>query len=354
MNTEAPVATPATPEPAAPPAVPEATTIAEHEAQLATLHDPGDSGDGDVAPVPVERTRHRAKSQRATPEDVAQIAQLTKRLRDAEQALSIERQPGESDRVYQLRRRAEAAERAKATREAATAGADALPAPPKPAPISAPVVPPAPPATSAFTEAEPTLDQFNDKPDPYSAWTRALAAYDRRKEAFEAAQTTAQQRHSAAVQQADAARAAEFQRIGAAYQQRVQTYLQTQPDFTTVVSASDKPTPPLLEMALLTADNGPQLVYTLAQSPLFHDEAFLLTDGKPITEQAVASTQRWLTQRLQAVTTGSAAAASPTAPVPKPLNPVRTGPMSAADDPPPDGHSLRDHERFWAPKGRRR
>lgn len=353
MTTETPVAPTATPEPAAlaAPSIPEATTIAEHEAQLATLNTPDDGEDA----APVERTRHRARSQRATPDDVAQIAQLTKRLREAEDALNIERQPGESDRVYQLRRRAEVAELAKTKRELEAAkpepvvAAPAAVVPPKPTPD------PAPAAPSAFTEPEPKLEDFNNETDPYLALSRAWAKWDRRKEHFETQQEAAKQEQTTAAQQAEAAQRAHYERLVTAYKTRATDFAKQTPDFDAVLKqAEGRPVPPLLEQALLTADNGPQLVYTLAQQPLIHDEALLLTVGRPIDEYAVASTQRWLTQRLSAVTTGSATAPSPTAPVPRPLNPVRTGPMSPADEPPKDGHSLREHERFWSPKGRRR
>ncbi len=348
--TEPVAETVATPEvPAAPAPIVDATTIAEHEAQLQTP--PEATIDG----ATVERPRHRARSQRAGTDDIQQIATLTKRLREAESSFDIKREDGESDRVYRLRLRAEVAELAKQRQTETTTP------PPEPekkpataaAPVAAP--PPVPAIPSAFTEPEPKLEQFSDKDDPYAAWNRAIAAYDRRKDAFDAQQTQAKAAHEKATADAQAAQEARLKTVMESYNAKVAEFKKTGPkDFEAVVANSNPEMTPLLFEAIVTADNAPLLVYTLSAQPLLLDEVFLLTDGKPINEQSVASTQRWLTQRVQAARTGSAVASPPTPPVPRPLNPVRTGPMQTGDAPPKDGHSLREHEQAYAYKGRRR
>ncbi len=85
--------------------------------------------------------RQRARSQQAGKDDVEKINAYTKRIREAEESLGIkvEKQPGESDRVYNLRRRAELLE---AKREVAKVA---------PAVVSKP----APKAPEPFNEPEP-------------------------------------------------------------------------------------------------------------------------------------------------------------------------------------------------------
>ena len=70
------------------------------------------------------------ESTRATPEDVPKIQELTARARAAEEAIGIKQEPGESDRVFNIRRRAELAERV------AKVGAPAAPAEAKPEPVA--------------------------------------------------------------------------------------------------------------------------------------------------------------------------------------------------------------------------
>ncbi len=98
---------------------------------------------------------------------------------------------------------------------------------------------------------------------------------------------------------------------------------------------------------LLTADNGPAIVYHLLAHPDQLAEMYALWDGKPLTEQSVALATRWLSNRVSAGTTGAATAAIPVARTPKPPTPVRTGPMQTGTSPPGDGASLSDHEAFY-------
>ena len=79
--------------------------------------------------------------------------------------------------------------------------------------------------------------------------------------------------------------------------------------------------------------------------PTLLDELILLTDGKAITSDAVATTQRILKTRLA---TGSAGAVAPSVPIkvaPKPPSPARTGPMTPSEKLPGDDDPDLDHHR---------
>lgn len=284
-----------------------------------------------------EQPRHRARSQRATTEDVDEIAALTKRLRDAEDSLGVkvERKDGESDRVYNLRRRAELAE-ARAKAMAPTERAQQAAPPPQP--------------VSDFAEAEPTLEQFKDAPDPYSAWTRATAAWDRRKETHEAKQAEAKTGSEQHFEQAKAAREATYAEFG----KRVAAFRVTTPDYDAVVKAAeDRPTPLALEFALVDNPDGPRYIYHLAKNQALWDEIFLMADGKPPTRQHVDTLRRLLTARMPAADTGSAAS-GPRPLAHRPPNPVRTVPQTQPSRAPGDAASMSDHERFYGSSGRRR
>lgn len=310
----------------------ETTSLADHEATFSNTPRletaAAEVSDDAVGSSP--QPRHRARSQSAKPEDVDAIAALTKRLRDAEAAagIHVEREDGESDRVYNLRRRAVLAESL----------AKPKPEAPKPAPqpIAAPV---------NFNEAEPTIEQFSGAADPYTAWQRALGAFDRRKEAADARQTAAQ----SAIQRGREASAEAKRKAYAGFNERVNTFRTSTADYDTIVRACDRPATYLMETALVNDADGPRYVYELAKNPALHDELFVLTDNKPVNRETVASVQRLLKARMPAAVTGSAAPLTrPLAP--RPPNPVRTVPSAHLPKVPGDTASLDDHERFYVPR----
>ncbi len=202
-----------------------------------------------------------------------------------------------------------------------------------------------------FAEPEPTIEQFADKDDPYGAHQRALAGWDRRKEAHDAkaAETKAQaekyQRES--VEQ--------FNAKNATYAQGVTAFKASTPDYDAVIAQHGSKGTPLLFNALLDfGEKGAQVAYNLMKHPTLLDELILMTDGKPTTSEAVATTQRILSTRLA---TGSAGAVAPSVPIkvaPKPPSPARTGPMTPSDKPPSDDSDLDAHRDFYGVGGRRR
>ena len=313
-------------------------SLADHEAafsnapRLTPSPSPGDAAPDDATDSP--RPRHRARSQTAKPDDVEKITALTARLRDAEKAagIEVEREDGESDRVYNLRRRAVLAEALAKPKE-------------HPKPVARPVAPP-----TQFAEAEPQIEQFANTADPYTAWLRATHAYDRRKEAADA--QSAQQTEF--VQRAKAQAVENKRQAYAGFNTRVESFRATTPDYDAIVKTCEQPVTYLMETAMVNDADGARYAYELAKNPVLHDEIFILTDNKPVTRETVASVQRLLKARIPqpAAVTGSAASvARPLAP--RPPNPVRTVPSAHLPKAPSDTASLADHEAFYGIAKRR-
>ncbi len=319
-------------EPIAPPV--ESDSLADHEAQFA----PGTVAEPEPAAKPAEpegetptegerdvngrfKPRHRAKSQEAGAGDVPRIAELTRKLREAER------------RAEEAERRATAAPPAAAERREPARSEPGLAAP-----------------ASSFPDKEPTLTDFEGEADPYAAWMRAVGRYDRKKEAWEADTAARAEREKAA----QLAAHAEWTKNSNDYYARDAAFAKTHPDYEDVIAADThtEPIPPSLGQAIFKSDKSAEIKYYLAQHPEFFDEMLLLTEGKPLSDSLVALTQRRLVQRVQAASTGSAAAARSPNPAPRPPNPVRTGPIQTGDDPPGDESSLAAHEKAYGKKSR--
>ncbi len=323
----------------------ESDSLSEHEAQFngARLVTPpaDDTDDGEERGTNGQfQTRHRAKSQQASPDDREAIAELTRRLRTAETeaGLSIERKAGESQRVFELRRKAEIAEAIRDARKA-----------PKTEPPAAPI---AAPDVSEFTEKEPTWDDedITSAADPVIAMQRKWARYELKRDRFEAQQAAVTQQAEAATQ----AEAAERQRAAAGYNERLAAFTATHPDTQQVLAQANSlgKINPLLEWTLLTDDKSAELVYYFAQ-PEHHAEfaeLMLLSDGRDVTPAFVESIRRRLHAQALAVNTGSAASAQLPRVVSRPPNPVRTIPTKTDSSVPDDDSPLSEHEKHFGPK----
>ncbi len=306
-----------------------------------------DEPEGDSKRDSRGKFRHRAQSQQAGPEDVAAIGELTKRLRTAEQAAGIEKKPGESNRVYELRMRAELAEQL-AERK-------------KPQPVAPPPAMPQRRAVqpSQFNEPEPRFEQFAQASDPYLAHARALAAYDRKKENFDASQTFQQQISVAEQKQHDEKFNTWLKERQTEHDTRLGQFIASTPDAKQVMeSAANLSLTPVMYASIELHGDGPRFMYTLAKSPDLADELFLLTEGKPVgdplTNPLVAIVQRRLLQRVQAANTGSAVAPRQSTVAPRPPNPVRTAPQTPSEKLPSDDDSLEAHEAAFGRNRRRR
>lgn len=324
--------------------VEESGSLADHEAQF---HQPETAPVDEDARVRddqgrfVKPDRHRAKSQQATPADVETIAQLTRRIKDAEAAAGadIVQQAGESNRVFELRRRAELAERRRAV--AAVPPPTAPPAPP------VAVRPPVPPVAEPPAPAIPKKPIAADYP-VYEDFIEALGAWtaDRRWEANEA---TRQQQAREAQQRADT------QRLAASWATRVEAAKAKYPDFQ--AKALDAPTRipagSAIDLFILEDDeSGADVLYHLQTHP---DALTALLDKTPLQQLKALTllSQRLISPPRETAGTTGAASAPVAPPVPRPPTPVRTGPMRPADEPPdPETSSLADHERFFPQKRR--
>jgi hypothetical protein len=344
-NTATPVADPA-----------ESTSLADHEQAFAPGRErqpdpvvPERADDGLDPPEPdtveqkAERerddkgqfTKQRAKSQRAGAEDVEKINAYTKRIREAEESLGIkvEKQPGESERVYQLRRRAELLE---AKREAARVERQ-----PEPKPL--------PKAPEPFTDEKPKYEDFAHEEDQYAAWMLATAKWERRKDEADGAIKSHETQRNEAIAERNRRRDEWFKARESEHLARMAAYHDAHPQAQAILdNAGDVMLTPALYSAIMTAENSPELLILVASQEELRDDLTILTDGKPVTKELVALVQRRLNRGLTAGTTGSAPApAKPVPAVPRPPNPVRTGPMTAPDTPPGDEDSLAAHEKFY-------
>lgn len=307
-----------------PPADPETQPLAAADTDLDAVDEPVD----DKAIPESEREprdakgrfqkaeRHRAKSQQATAADVPRIAKLTKELRQAQAELQ-------------------------AIKEAQAAKAPASP----PSRIAVPDPPP------DFTTPEPKIEDFAHEADPYEAMVLAKAEWRLEKKAH----AQAVESHKKALEQSGQQADWTFQQIAESHGKRLDAFRATVKDWDAVVlSKTEQATTPIMQAACMLAEDGPAFIYYLGNHPDFHDELFLLTDGKPVTEATVASLQRRLRARVQAAPTGSAASPVVVKPAPRPPNPVRTVPQAAPKDLPGDDDSLEAHEKaFGIPRGRR-
>lgn len=313
-------------------------SLAEFREDFPSAPKPGQPPQEPVA----ERTPRRAKSHQATAKDVPEIAALTKQLREAEEAVKVERKDGESDRVYELRKRTEIAKRAAAPAPAAKVE----PAVERTAPVARPATQP-----SAFTEKEPTIDQFSSSPDPWLALSRAVSAYDRRKEAFDASQETAKTTYQAEAQKFNTEINAGIQAHG----ERVRAFTTAKPEIKALFDAEmAKPPQDQIQLTLPMRgaiefhEQGPEMIAALLKDPVFADEIIALTwghaVGDPRTDQFVATVRRRLLQRISGVASGSPTPSRPIKIAPRPPNPERTVPQTPRDSSPSEvAGSLAEH-----------
>ena len=158
---------------------------------------------------------------------------------------------------------------------------------------------------------EPTFDQFSNEPDPYLAYTRAVARF------------TAEQ----------AARAATEGAIGS-YQERgraaqhvadLQALKATTPNFDELMAvANAMPINPQVRAAILDSDQSARLVLYFAENPEEYDALL----GKSGFQLVRALGQ--IEGRLDTAHSGSVSTASAPRPAITPIQPVGTSPVSTA------------------------
>jgi len=342
-------------------AIEPASSFADHEAsfsnrpKLVDARQPAESPTTPAVPTPDgggeaaagerdQKGRYRAQSQRATVDDVPTISALTKEYHDAltEAGFTVEKKPGESDRVHGVRVRAELAKALRDLKRTPAAPA-VLPSPSGPLPSFRPNG-----GDSGANElpgdfpAKPKPEDFNDYTDyveNLAEW-KANAAYYRNERQRE--QRTQAQAFATSVQSRYAAAKDRY------------------PDFEAVVlnpqTNSPIPRGSVIERFTFKHATGPDVVYHFFKHP---DEVAAI-HALPDADDQIA-TLSLLGQRLtstsntreQAVPTRSAAAPV-TTPIVKPPNLVRTGVVKAGDEPPGDDASFAEHEKFFGTSKRRR
>lgn len=319
-----------------------AESIADHAAQFSPERQDNEipktpANTGQFANKPPD-AKHKAASQRATPEDVQEINRLTRELRETEQRLA-DKDPHAKDspRIKTLKRQLAAL---KALEQPASVAPSTTTQPP--AAIAAPKPAIAETATE-FTEPRPKIDLFANEEDPLDAYMLALNRWDRKREKFEESQQHAQQ--------LEAANREEIDRIA---WDRIQTFAASKPDFEQVTRAfSQRDLPAVLFQAIKRHDKTGEVVYHLAQHPELADQLIFETDGKPLSDAHVAFMQRRLTAALgQAAQVPDRPPVTPPYIPPKPPNPVRTGTLKTADDPPGEASSISDHKKYFGRKAR--
>jgi hypothetical protein len=303
-----------------------------------------DTRDGRRAPDGRFQPRHRAASQRATPDDVATINDLTRRIKAAEEAdgADIARNEGESDRVYTLRRRAEVLERRRAAAQAAPES--------RAVHTTAPAAPVAPAASRA---AAPVASADDPEPNPEDAAAYPDGQYDR-KFIGDLSRWHARQEHRALRDQ-DAKTASE-QAVLRTFATRVDAAKTKYADFDAIAfapTAAQIPEGSATDIFIMEDEAGAEVLYHLRKNPAELRDIL----GKPVLAQLKALallSQRLMSPpaRAQAVTTGSAAM-PPVAAVPRSPNPVRTSPVSVNTGSPSDDDSLEAHEAHYYGRNRR-
>lgn len=239
------------------------------------------------------KTRQRAKSQQASREDVPRIADLTKRLREAE------------------------AER------------DALKARPAEQP-RAPVAAPEPTKTAPAVErsAKPKIDDFDD----YGVYLEAVT--DWKIADARATDRDTQQRE------------AETTRLATSWRDRVEAAKAEYPDFEAValLAPTSIPQGSLVDAWILEHKAGAKVLYHLQK----HPDALQSLLTMPLFDQVDGLSL--LAQRLTGPAPSSVATGVPATPhsrVPRPPTPVRTGPVRATEEPPGDEADLDAFGQFY-------
>lgn len=342
MNLEETAPTPEATEqtPAAPEPLPD-LPIADHEDEFPTLtrteraaaarearasaHSPAAAGTDDAPSSEAQadsdardekgRFRHRARSQRASAADVPRINELTAKLRATE-----------------------------AERDALKAGRSSTP----PASVLPPHVqqaqtPPAPVTTQAFSTPAPAFKDFLAKLAPHETYDDAV------------------QRHAEAVAdwrwqrgQHDQAQQATQKEFYNTFKARTDDAAKAYPDFQAVALDAESKIPPgsFIDSWVWEHPTGAHVLYHLQKNQDEIARIHALPPFEQLSELSLLG-QRLSQPRTVAATTGSAPAPVAVTPAPRPPNPVRTGPVKAADEPPGDNASMAEHERFYH-KPRRR
>jgi len=301
------------------------------EVQAAVEQDPDDA----IEDARDDRGRfqrgRRAPSHDARPDDAPRISKLSADLRETRVELALERGLRDVDaildRVYP---KATADERQKQRKHVEAQVAAYRPIAPTvdTAPVAMPAALPPAATAEAFSEPEPTLEQFASEPDPYQAHVRALGRWDAKKEAFEQARAAKASERTAA----EAKQKGELAAIGQRWNARVTAAKAADASWEAAVTPVDAQIAgdSVLAYAILLDEDGTNMLKFLATQQELLDE--LILANPPVTDAAIAAMRRRLHSRMQAGTSGAAAPTKPVTPLSRPPTPVRTITTVPSDD----------------------
>jgi len=348
------------------------TSLADHEAQFGpgAQRDPQSpppngaaaaaATDDDADRDPGGRFRKRAQSQQATAKDVDQISELTRRWRQAEAdaGIKIEKQLGESDRAFGLRRQVEMAEALRDARKASSAPPAAPQQQLQPYQQVAPAGTQPTNQPAPFAEPVPKPEDFATAEDPATEYYRAVAGHEFRRQIHDAQQMILAQR----AQQSQHEAIAKSHEVKAALDAKIAEFEKTEPDFQAALDRVNVPElalPNVMIQAIASdVDTAPKLMYYLATHPEHLEDAiaFAIPFGDDLSAPSVALMRRRLNRYVRDIDVQKGASPPAQQPIlvaPRPPTPLGTGPLKTGDEPPSDDDSsILNHEKYFGRKRR--
>jgi len=313
----------------------DAGTLEDHEAEQDEAREERDEKG---------RFKHRAESQKARSADVPLIGEYTKRIKAAEAlaGADIVREDGESNRAFEMRRRALLIERLAAPKPEE-------PKPQAPQPRSVP-----PPIAASALDLYP-VKAAKDDPEPDATKYDDLTKYFKDQSLW--AGREALRQANAQIQQQRAVQ--QHQQASQSWQQRREASLAKYGDFEKVALAPVKipgmphiteiPAGSLLDALIWERPYGDDLLYYLKKNPAELGAILKIADPWEQNEALVL-----LTKKITAPPEAPKPPAAASRPVSTPPKTVRTTPPVAAVTVPGDDDSLEDHEKTYYSRERRR
>jgi len=318
------------------------STEASPSAEQPPAADSSDSAAGERDPQ--GRYKQRAQTQQATADDVPTISALTKEYHDAltEAGFTVEKKPGESDRVFALRQRAELAKTLRDLKKAPTP-----PAPAPPVALSGPSPSLRPNGGDSGAIELPADFPARPKPDDFSDYTEFVEALS---------QWNAQATYAKLDRERE--QRTQAQAFASSVQMRFTDAKQRYADFEAVVlnpqAQSPIPRGSVIERFTFKHATGPDVAYHFFKHPNEVAAIHALPDADEQIAELTLLGQRLTQKTREQVAPTRSTAPAITTPVVKPPNLVRTGVVKPSDELPGDDASLAEHEKaFGIPRRRR-
>lgn len=201
-----------------------------------------------------------------------------------------------------------------------------------------------PKAVEPKADSEPTLEQFQDQPDPYAAYMRAVAKYDlkqelttREQQAKDAAERDRQQQYHSQAEQREAHRLAEFTA-------KMEAAFEADPSLQQLVSSDLDMTRPMWD-AVMESDVPEKICAYLSQHPEEHQAMLAMPDARK-QFRAIARLDASLDT---AASTGHSGVVQPKKTAAHaPISPVGGGHAAPASGPPdPKTCTQEEFDAYW-------